>query len=161
MTVLDVEPKDPPHIFCLSMTVTEDRILREIYRSGGRMSSETLRSNLVLTESADNVYGALGALREMRYLDAEVIDANDWQHNYRPLRLSLTSRGRHHVVTTEPVRTGWTRVFLSLILVGAVIVVIQSLWKEPDYGPVGLSMLTAGIILLVGRRAGKLLTKRK
>ena len=88
MTVLDAEPKDPPHILCLPMTVTEDRILREIYRNSGRMNSEVLRSNLVLSESVDNVYGAIGALREMRYIDAEIIDANDWQHNYRPLRLS-------------------------------------------------------------------------
>ena len=100
MTVLDAEPKDPPHILCLPMTVTEDRILREIYRNSGRMNSEVLRSNLVLSESVDNVYGAIGALREMRYIDAEIIDANDWQHNYRPLRLSLTSRGKHHVLTT-------------------------------------------------------------
>ncbi len=149
MTVLDVEPRDPPHMLCLSMTVTEDRILREIHQNG-----TILLSKLVLTESSDNVYGALRALQEMRYIESEIIEANE-------LRLSLTSRGKHHVLTTEPVRTGWTRVFLSLILVGLAIVLIQSLWKEPDYGPVGLSILTAGIILLVGRRAGKFLTKRK
>jgi hypothetical protein len=139
------------------MTETEDKILRELHRNGGHMDSETLRSNLVLTESADCVYGALSALREMRYIDAHVIDHSVWKHNYRPLDLSLTTRGRTHVATTQPVRTGWLAVALYLVLAGVIIAGIQSIYKEPDYGPIGLSMLAAGVILLVARRAGMIL----
>ena len=143
------------------MTETEDKILRELHRNGGRLDSETLRSNLVLTESADCVYGALSALREMRYIDARIIDHTVWKHNYRPMDLSLTTRGRKHVMTTEPVRTGWLSVALYLVLVGAIIAGIQSMWREPDYGPIGLSILAAGIILLLARRAGMFLKGRK
>lgn len=125
------------------------------------MDSETLRSNLVLTECTDCVYGALTALREMRYIDAHVIDHTVWKHNYRPLDLSLTTRGRDHVTTTPPIRTGWLSWALWLVLVGAVISGIQWFYREPDYGPIGLSILGAGVILLVARRAGMILKGKK
>jgi hypothetical protein len=161
VNVVDDAPKDPPSVFCLSMTETEDKILRELHRNGGRMDSETLRSNLVFTESADCVYGALCALREMRYIDAHVIDHGVWKHNYRPLDLSLTTRGRNHVMTTNPVRTGWLAVALYLVLAGVIIAAVQSIWREPSYAPIGLSMLAAGVILLLARRAGMIFNRKK
>lgn len=161
VNIVDDEPKDPPHFFCLSMTETEDKILRELHKNGGRMDSEVLRSKLVLSESIHCVYGALSSLREMRYIDAHVIDHKVWVNDYRPLELSLTTRGRKHVLTTKPVRAGFLPVALYLILTGAIIAGIQSIWREPDYGPIGLSMLAAGIIILLARRAGLILNRKK
>jgi hypothetical protein len=161
VNIVGDEPRDPTSIFCLPMTETEDKILRELHRNGGVLNSETLRSNLVLTESADCVYGALSALREMRYIEAHVIDHSVWKHNYRPLALSLTARGRDHVNATKPVRTGWLTVALYLVLTGAILAAIQSAYQEPDYGPIGLSILAAGVIVLLARRAGMILKRRK
>lgn len=161
MNVIDDEPHEPPHVWCLPMTEIEDKILRELHRNGGRMNSEALRKEFEQTESADDLYGALSALHEMRYIDATIIDHTVWKHNYRPVALSLTTKGRSHVLTTEPVRTGFLTVALYLILVGMIIAGIQSIYKEPDYGPIGISMLTAGIIVLLARRAGRFLKRKK
>lgn len=161
MSVLDTNPKDPPHFFCPSMTVTEDRILRELHRNSGVMSSETLRASFVLTESVDNIYGGLGCLREMGYVETEIIDWNDWQHHYRPLRVTLTPRGRTHVLRTDPITTDWRGVFLWIALAGAAVSAAQSVVTEPDFGPVGVSMLCTGVILLLARRAGKILMRKQ
>lgn len=161
MNVIDDEPREPPHVWCLPMTEIEDKILRELHRSGGRMDSETLRLVFEKTESADDLYGALSALHEMRYIDATVISPAVWKRSYRPVVLSLTTRGRTHVLTTEPVRGGWLTVALYLVLVGAIIAGIQSIYQEPDYGPIGISLLSAGVIVFLARQADRFLRKRK
>ena len=160
MSIADDDPQDPPTIFCLSMTATEDKVLRELYRNSGKMNSDDLRAGLALTECADNVYGALAALRELRYVETGQIEW-EWKYNYRPFPVTLTERGRRHVETMPPVRVGWTRVFLMLVLSGGLLALIQSVYREPDYGPIGLSMLVAGVLMLVGRRAGLILMQKR
>lgn len=160
MNITDDEPQDPPSLFCLPMTNTEDKVLRYLYRNSGKMNSDDLRAGLAVTECADNVYGALSALRELHYVETGPVEW-EWKYNYRPFPVILTAKGRRHVETMPPVRMGWTRVFLLLVLVGGLITLIQSVYREPDYGPIGISMLAAGLLMLVGRRAGLILMRNR
>jgi hypothetical protein len=161
MNVTDTEPKEGFGFLCLSMTQTEDRILRELSKNDGTMTSEDLRKALVLQESTDNIYGALRVLDDEGYTTSALVVPWEWLHNYRVGTIHLTAKGQRHVETTAPVRTGWTRIFLSLILFGGLLSGVQSLYKVPDYGPIGLSLVAAGVLMIVGRRFGLILTVKK
>ncbi len=161
MGTTNTEFTDPPNLLCLSMTVTEDKILRELYRCDGcPVTSGTLCVLFHHTESVDNIYGALVSLHEMGYIEADVVKPWVWVDHYRVMELRIAERGRHHVRTTKPVRTGWLRVFLSLVLVGMLLAGIESFWRDPDLEAISSALMTAGVLLLALRRAGKILITR-
>jgi hypothetical protein len=161
VNIMDTTQKDRLGFLCLPMTQTEDRILRQLSKNGGVMSSEDICEALFFQEGADNIYGALPVLDFEGYTTSARVIPWVWKRNYLVGTIALTAKGQRHVDTTPPVRMGWTRIFLSLILLGALLSVIQSVYKTPDYGPIGLAMLVAGILMLVGRRFGVILMERR
>jgi hypothetical protein len=154
--------KDPPHIFCLSMTADEDTVLRELSKAGDELPSDargtapSLRRNLAATISVENLYGCIDSLRQMGYVETTMIAQTDqWLRHYRPIKVCLTERGRRHVLTKAPVNSGTTTTLIYIAVAGVLIAVLQDIVGDPAYGTVGMGMFSAAVISLVARRAGK------
>jgi hypothetical protein len=164
--MVDDAPADPPHLLCLSMTPDEDRVLRELFKfPDGELVSDaegdvpSLRRNLWLTISTDNLYGAISALRAEGYVVTTLVAQTDeWLRHYRPLRVRLTTRGRLHVISRPPVSNGITRALILITLAGVLTAAVaEAVGGEQDniYLTIGLATAAAGIIALLARRAGK------
>lgn len=153
-------PDSPP---LADVPADEDRVLRELFRAGGELPSDaegevpSLRRNLALTMSADNLYCCLTCLRQTGYVETTLIAQTDqWLRHYRPLQVRLTDAGRRYVLATPPVKSGWTAILIYIALSGTLIALLQDLIGDTAYGIVGIGMLAAAVIALLLRRAGQL-----
>jgi hypothetical protein len=148
------------------MTPDEDRVLRELYKfpdwelqSDAEGDTPSLRRNLRLTISTDNLYGAICAARERGNVETTLVAQTDeWLRHYRPLRVRLTTQGRLHVISHRPISNGITRALILITLTGMLTAFLAALGSdEPGnvYLTFGLATAVTGVIALLARRAGK------